>query len=303
MYQEIVLSPLAFQDLEACTNREIYNILAQLETETILIDNNESILFEIDEAIENISNPKFKNMFQMFIADINLIEGGVRTKKTKTVLQKKRSIKEIKKLRTELDLLRDNSTCKILFTNKSLFKEHLSLSSHYGFNIFILESYITTNEIHILRIQNEQIEKTPNNIFDFINWIKKFIIDAKTIEIRDAYLANDFTIKDIIKILKFAMPDTSVRLITYDDKTRKKYYIHSNNELDKIKTKISKLKEKLPNIRIDYELIKDREKLSERLLLTDRFSINLGHSLGAVKQSDNTVLKQFNINVTPMEGH
>ena len=190
---------------------------------------------------------------------------------------------------------------KIILTNNSDKEVKQQLEKELGIELSDANNYFCPSEKSKLRTI-QRIVKNPGDDFDFGQWITKYIKDTKSLILQDGYACAKNEFRDLEHIIA-ALPNKSIiKIITLSDEARNNS--RKNNSDDGIicEKKLLELKRKFSDITIEWEFKKIKNLLEDRHIETDKFNINLGHSLGSTykdRESGKILCrKQFTITVS-----
>jgi hypothetical protein len=293
MYQNLAISPIFFDSLTSMNDSGYSSLLAALLTENILCDEDKILLQEYDEKLIQIDSSNQITPLKKAIIQTLTLNGIVRFKKIPQVF--KRDELKFKEFDTEQKLLEDDKW-KIILSHNVTGELKMKLKLEGDIEIAGAKEYLKPSDDSRIRAE-ELIKKNPGENFDFINWISKYIKDAKKIIIKDGYICTTKAFSDLISILKMLKSNIPVNIITLSDEVRLKSRDPKNPKDDGIRVndKLDEIKALFKSIKLLAQVIDDKKQLAERSIDTDLWHINLGHSFGSVIKG--VVEREFEINV------
>ncbi len=297
MFQSLVVSPLFLKSFGTLDADKAYSVMSYLATEIFLCDRNKKLLEEYDKIREDLKNDNNSVLFvENFIKHLTI----GRIKPMNNVLSENRNMDdwndyEIEKLLAVLD------NWKIILTDKSNKDLAVEFKTDLGVELSDIENYISPLDGSVIR-SLQRITKQPSEEFNFRDWIKKYIIDSSSLIIHDGYACANREFKDVDFLIKALPANASVQIITLSDSARNDSRKGSKGDGIIAEEKLSELKSRYRNKNIEWKLRDEKKLIEDRHLETDKFIIDLGHSLGSTyKDKDSGKIlckKQFTISVS-----
>lgn len=298
MYQNLVVSPLFLKSLTTIDPEKGNLINYFLSTEVFLCDKDKKLFEEYDSISQQYADsPQTNLLLKNFIT--NVTSPGKAKLLTNVNFNRRKSI-ELLSLSIEKRLAMFDDW-KIILVDDAKKVIHDEFERELGIELSDCNNYLNPSEKSRIRVF-QVITKNPNEEFDFGKWVFKFTRDTKTLEIQDGYACSKNEFRDIKYLIGKLKPNTRVRIITLSDKARNDS--RHNNKTDDIiaEEKLNELKNQFVEKIIEWELKEEKKLLEDRHLKTDKFFINLGHSLGGTykdKNSDKILCRrQFTITVS-----
>jgi len=265
MYQDIIASPLFFDNLSQIKTEDVLTIIKYLLTEKIIFDKDQIILKEYDAIIKEIeeSNPNkelISSIIPLIGNTISVINVDAQiTERDKPDFYFYSSEKTIKEKATSFWQL-------ILYKN--------------GANQYLSEGS-SSNKLR----NKKSIDKKEGDLFNFRQWIMKYLLDAKEITIEDNYIfVNKDNFADFLSLVKKLDTDQHILIRTDARKKSVNSYLYKKNYNQALE---------FNNVRIDSSY-----NSRDRKLVTEYFNILLGHSFGSInyeKDPRGYVEKKFTI--------
>jgi hypothetical protein len=268
MFQHLVLSPTILEKILEVSPENRSAFFRSLYTESILSDESRAILKEYILAIEAMpEGPKgyMKYIYPDLLARVQLVPGvasGVRDKSKFSLLETEKKIAET-----------DNWRIVLIDPLQAATKMSMKLSR--DIEVLDISEYLHPSpESRVRAVQRFHLR--PGEQFDLVNWIKKYISDSKRLLLRDGYFVNKSALRDVRKFLLAVNRDIPIHFETLSDEAR------NNGQPDGVKVgdALRKLISDLNLTNTTISLHSSKKDLRDRVLATDRFHINLGHSLG-----------------------
>lgn len=285
MYQNIVLSPKVIEYSKNLKRNDLLALFLLLDKEKLILDQNKTLLQEYSVFVNEMSESGITyELFKSWLSE--LVLNG------KIVLKSSNSYKvRNKKEQSNLDLERElalQDIWKIIITDETNELHKFKFKMENEIDVNGVDNYlaIETDPDSYLRKSSENIQKKVGEDFNFRKWIRKYLLDANKLDIRDGYCCQEYQLPDLYFILSIINPGIPVSITTLTNPE-----INQVDILDKLKIKYN-----LTNYHCN--IIESKKEIRDRVLITDRYIINLGHSLGAVNPADNKVKREFVISVT-----
>lgn len=285
MYQNIVLSPKVIGYSKNLKRNDLLELFLLLDKESLILDQNKTLLQEYSGIINELTDSGISyELFKSWLTEL-VLNGKILLKSVHS--SKTRNKKELANLDLEKDLALQD-IWKIIITDETSELHKLKFKMENEIEVNDIKSYLspeTASESYV-RKSSEVIKKNKDDEFNFREWIRKYLLDAGKIEIRDGYCCQRYELSDLSSILKMINPEIPVTITTLRNPE-----INQEEILNGI--------QKMYNLTNFKFFIKESKKeLRDRMLSTDKYTINLGHSLGAVSPADNRVKREFLISVT-----
>ena len=194
-----------------------------------------------------------------------------------------------------------NRSFEIILTNDA--SPEMKMKLEIEKNIELSDAHDYLNPADKSKIRTYQIiNKSPGDEFDFRNWIKKYIKDAKNLIIHDGYAFANNEFGDIKYFLQFLPNNSKIQIITLSDEARNRSRYGDTIDGIIAEEKLQELINMFPQRKIVCEFRDEKKLIQDRHIKTDRFFINTGHALGSTYKDIITgktmCRKQFTITVS-----
>lgn len=286
MRQTIVLSPTVFQRLAAAPLEARRQLLIDLLRDDVMMDGERKLHQEYDREVNELDCPE-KEELRNIIGTL-----AFTYKRSDCALNEVRDPSEYLKFESEVKVI-EKEQWKIILAEG--FEKELSAKIHdsSGTDLVCTGEYLIPSANSVVR-KECSYEFKAGDAFDFVAWIKKYLIDAKSVTISDGYVAERNAMSDLERILDFVDRQTELRIVTLSNNARGIDTPEKARQYDN--ERITELVKRLKFKHFELEIRDHKSELRDRSIETENFFINIGHGMGWTKGGK--VKSQFALSVT-----